>query len=280
MRAFLLLICVALAASGVCAQDGLRGTEPDFATRMIEATYKIFNKASTATGFFIAPPQEAGQEKSNPRQVMLVTADHVFNKATGEQVLIVLRDKQADGSYKRKDWAVNIRTGETALWLKHPDLDIAVLRVELPENSEVKPLPFEALVSGETLEKINFHAASALYVLGFPARFEVNPAGFPVVRNGSVASHPIIPVSVNKTFVADFSTFAGDSGGPVFIPDPRLKEGGEFSQPLVLGLVLAQFRHDEKVTMMYEERSIHYPLALATIINAQFIRDAIGMLKK
>ena len=280
MRTLLRLIGVmALSVGFVTAQDGLRSTEPDFATRMIEATYKIFNKASTATGFFITPPQAVG-ERPNPRQVILVTADHVFNKSTGEQVLIVLREKQADGSYKRKDWPLNIRTGEVALWTKHPDLDIAVMKVELPENTEVKPLPFEALVSGEVLEKVNFHAASALYVLGFPTRFEVNSAGFPVVRHGSVASFPLTPVSIHKTFVADFTTFAGDSGGPVFIPDPRQKEGGEFSQPLILGLVLAQFRHDEKITTLDEERTIHYPLALATIINAQFIRDAIGKLKK
>ncbi len=278
MRVCWLLLCVVLFGS-VQAQDGLRSTDPDYATRMIEATYKIFNKASTATGFFVQPPPVEGQPAA-PRKVILVTADHVLNKATGETVLVVLREKQADGSYKRKDWPVTIRKGEVVLWSKHPDLDIAVLAVELPENSEVKPLPYECLASAETIEKINFHAASKLSVLGFPTRFEVNAAGFPVVRAGSVASHPLIPVSIYKTFVADFSTFAGDSGGPVFIADGRLKEGGEFSNPIILGLVLSQFRHDEKINMLYEERTIHYPLALGTIVYAQYIRDAIGLLKR
>ena len=136
MRVFWMLFCVVL-FSDVQAQDGLRSADPDYATRMIEATYKIFNKASTATGFFVQPPLVDGKPAA-PGQVILVTADHVLNKATGETVLVVLREKQPDGSYKRKDWPVTIRKGETVLWTKHPDLDIAV--IALAERNDVMAL--------------------------------------------------------------------------------------------------------------------------------------------
>jgi hypothetical protein len=44
---------------------------------------------------------------------------------------------------------------------------------------------------------------------------------------------------------------------------------------LLIGLVLAQFRHDEQVTTEYEERSIHHPLGLGSVLHAQFVRDTI-----
>jgi hypothetical protein len=44
---------------------------------------------------------------------------------------------------------------------------------------------------------------------------------------------------------------------------------------LLIGIVLAQFRHDERVTVEYEERNIHHPLGLGSVLHAQFVRDTI-----
>lgn len=43
----------------------------------------------------------------------------------------------------------------------------------------------------------------------------------------------------------------------------------------MVGVVLAQSRHDERVTTEYEERVIHHPLGLGTVLHAQFVRDLI-----
>jgi hypothetical protein len=51
--------------------------------------------------------------------------------------------------------------------------------------------------------------------------------------------------------------------------------GGADGHPLLIGIVLAQFRHDEQVTTEYEERSIHHPLGLGSVLHAQFVLDAI-----
>lgn len=75
-----------------------------------------------------------------------------------------------------------------------------------------------------------------------------------------MASHP--------TFQADFTTFSGDSGGPVFINGPK-------DSPLIVGLVLAQLRHDEKVTTEYEESTLHHPLGLGTVLHAHYLRKTI-----
>ena len=246
----------------------------DFATQTVNATYKLFNKNSTATGFLVRPPGDAA------KGVILVTAGHVFEKMAGETGIIVLRKPLADGTIKRRDFSFAIRAESKPLWKKHATEDVAVMRIDLPDDANVTPLPFESLATEEVLKEINLHITSPLHVLGFPARFEANAAGFPVARHASVASYPLTPITLHKTFIADFSTFSGDSGGPVFLPDARRKEAAENSPPLIVGMVLAQFRHDEKITMLYEERTIHYPLALATVLHARYVREAIELLSK
>ena len=86
------------------------------------------------------------------------------------------------------------------------------------------------------------HICSSIFVLTYPQRFEGNAAGYAVARQGIIASHPFLPVQTHHTYLADFTTFAGDSGGPVFV-------SGADGHPLLIGIVLAQFRHDERVTM-------------------------------
>jgi hypothetical protein len=249
----------------------------DFATQMLEATYKLFNNDSTATGFFVQVPPAAPESK--PR-VVVVTAGHVFAKMSGETAVVVLRRPGGDGSYQRRDLTIPIRAKGKPLWTAHADQDVAAMRVELPADAAVSPLPLEMLADEAALRAANLHLASSLHVLTFPTRFEANTAGFPVCRHASIAGAPLLPVKLYKTFLADFATFNGDSGGPVFLADPRRREAAELSPPLVVGIVVAQFRSDEKSDTMYEERTLHHPLGLATVLQAQFIRETIDLLPK
>lgn len=244
----------------------------DFATQVIEATYKVFNQTSTATSWFVADPDSAGETRPG---MLLVTASHVFIKSTGDTASLVLRDLKPDGSYKRRDFPFPIRAAGKPLWYKHPTEDIAVIRVKLPVDVRVRPVAFETLSTEKALEEVKFHAATPLYICGYPARFEVNPAGFPVARNATVASFPIMPIKIYKTFSADMTTFAGDSGGPAFMSDPRSESADKSGPPLLVGMVLAQWRHDEEVKTLYEEMYIHHPLALSVIVHAQYIRETI-----
>jgi len=240
---------------------GAAASAADFATEMLGSTFKLFNPASTATCFLVRRP-------APDESTYLVTAAHVLEHAKGENVILVLRERRSDGSYQRHDHTLKLRRDDQPLWVRHATEDAAVIRIAEPLPVPVSTLPVSALADEARLHHAKLHICSPVFVLTYPTRFEANDAGFPVARQGILASHPFLPVQRYHTYLADFTTFDGDSGGPVFVR-------GRKDHPLVVGIVLAQFRHDEQVTLEYEERTIHHPLGLGTVLQAQFILETI-----
>ncbi len=263
MSRFVAVIVLAvLAASAAVAQD-------DAPSRMVRATVKIFHKDSVGTGFLVLPSKDLG-----PRKAVLVTAKHVLEKTPGDEVLLVMRKSRPDGQYGRQDVPVRIRTDRTPRWTSHPGEDIAALVVDVPVDLAIDPLPFASLATEKDLIEARLHTGSSGWVLGFPTRFEANAAGIPVCRHASIASFPLTPVQSHRWFLADFCTFSGDSGGPMFVEDPRAKDPAA-APPLILGLISAHFRHDEEVKTLFEERTIHHSLDLSKVIQAEFIRETV-----
>ncbi len=239
------------------------------AVRVMESTFKLFNKDSTATCFLLHDARDA-------KRVFLVTAAHVLEKAHGEESILVLRDALEDGTYKRKDVPIRIREGEKALWTKHEEEDIAVLLMTVKEDIKLPSLPITVLATEEDLKSENLGVCSMVWMFGYPARMEANGAGFPIARHASIASFPLVPVQPHRTFMADCSTFAGDSGGPVFVVRGQ---GDTAGQPLLVGMVVAQYRNDEKLKMLHEERLIRHRLSLGKVVQAEFIRRTVAGVK-
>lgn len=233
----------------------------DFATDVIAATHKLFHPQSTSTCFLV-------QGETEDNAVYLVTTAHSLEGMPGETAVLVLRENKSDGAYARRDHTLAIRRGEMPLWTKHPKEDLAVLRLTDPLPQPIRPLPFSAMADEERLKEEEIHTCSSLFVLTYPQRFEANDAGFPVARQGIVADHPFLPTPSNHRYLADFNTFAGDSGGPVFV---KAKNG----RPLVIGVVLARFNHDERIKTEYEERLIRHPLGLGSVLYPQLVRETI-----
>lgn len=228
----------------------------EHAEAMMRATFKLFNKDSTATCFLLRDGAD----------VFLVTAAHSFEKASGETSILVMREADKDGTWKRQDKTIAIREGNRSLWMKHPQQDLAVMRVvlEVPEDAT---LPIDVL-KADGFSRFG----DPVMLLTYPARVEANGAGFPLARQAVVASFPAAPMEKDPVFIIDATAWDGDSGGPVFIDAGKGK-------PQIVGLVTARINHVENINSERETRKIETPLGLSKALAAPLILETIRLAK-
>ena len=48
---------------------------------------------------------------------------------------------------------------------------------------------------------------------------------------------------------------------------------------MILGMMVAQYRNDEKVRTLHEERLIRHRLSLGKVVQAEFIRQTVAAVK-
>ena len=262
MKILLYPLIIALAITKLIAES----PTPGKAEHVMHSTFKLFNPGSTATCLLV-------HQESAPDRPIIITAAHVFEKMKGETAIVVFRKKDKSGLYKRHDHQIKIRNKEKKLWMRHPDQDIAALRLEeKPDDIPCPSISTITLADSKKLKEQGLTICDSVFVLCYPERTEANSAGFPVARHATIASFPLSPAKHYPSFMLDFNTFGGDSGGPVFVKDAPGKT------PLIIGIAVAQYRYDEAVKMLNEERSVHHPLGLSKVIHSQFILDTIALL--
>jgi S1-C subfamily serine protease len=244
---------------------------------MMEATIKIVGPADlakpqlvrTGTGFVVGRPVP---DQPNRSYFVLVTAAHVFRDIQGENAVLIVRTKAETGPYQRREHPIRIRIGSSPLWTEHPDSDVAVMYVALPDNVALQPIPDEFLATDSDFTKWEFHPGDEVFTVGYPHGFEANEFGFPVLRSGRIASFPLAPAAALKNFKVDFSVFGGNSGGPIYINQLGRQYGNSYNIDervfRVLGLVSQQI----SLTATGER------LNVAVVVHAHFIRGAIALL--
>lgn len=237
---------------------------------MVGATYKVKNSGSNATTFLVKRPSNDGKFET-----IWVTAAHVLQQASGDQCKLVLRDAGPGDSFKQNEIKVQVRSDGKPLWTQHHAADVAAMRIEVPDEFDAQAIPYDAILNTANCEGCGLELGQRLWVLCYPAQLASSRSGFPVLRSGTVASYPLVEREDHRRFMLDYSTFGGDSGGPVF----RVDKDESGSRPTVVGLIHGQHRETTKSVTPVEERVFHRPLGLAIVVHAKYIRETIDQVK-
>jgi S1-C subfamily serine protease len=216
---------------------------------------------TVATGFLVSDPTPDGR----PR-VVLVTANHVFDSMPSDEATVGYRVQSADGAWSFAPQKVEIRAEGKPLWTRDPDRDVAAIAIVAPPAFAKAAIPLAWLASDDTLTKYQLAPGEEMMVLGFPQGLSANPAGFPILRSGRVASYPLGPSAAYPTFLLDFRVFPGNSGGPVWLDEAPAAEASGQRIQFIAGMLTQQVQKGGQ------------NLEIGIVIQAQFIRDTLALL--
>jgi hypothetical protein len=273
-------LIAAVAAGGEAAPPGREDPAAGLDSRLVLATLKVSSGESAGTGFVLRREEPGAPARES---AILVTADHVLSQSKGDAVTLLFHRREADGGFAKRPADVPVRRGGKTLWAKHPEADVAVLRVTPPPDAYLPRVAASLLATDADLQRFGVHPGDTIRCVGFPHpnQFDPNGAGFGVVRAGCLASFPLLPTKRTKTFLFDFNTFEGDSGSPVYLADAARVYGGKpepRSAELILGLVTGQHFIDEEFKMIYQAGKFRHRMGMGVVVHASAIREAIDLL--
>jgi hypothetical protein len=262
----ILLFIFLLASTPVHAQE--------LNTILMNSTFELRGpnaqgNTTVGTVFIMGKPMKADATKA---YYVLITAAHVLDEVAGENAQLLLRVKKDDGTYETGPYSIPIRAKGVNLYVKHPDADVAAMYLRLPDKVVMNLLPISLLATDDTLTEFEIHPGDELLCLGFPLSVDFN--GFPVIRTGTLASYPLTPSKLMKTYYYNFHVFPGNSGGPVYFSfSNRIYNGGTHIgiQQGVIGLVIQQVNSN---LPGYTDAQ----LDIAKIIPSSFIIETINLL--
>lgn len=247
-------------------------------TFLMRSTFKIIGENSIGTVFILGKPCKENPDKA---YYVLITATHVLANMKGDKATLFLR-KKINNLYEKLPLEISIRKEGKNLWINHPEVDVSAMYIALPIDIDIALLPIGILADDETFNKFEIHPGDELLCLGYPFSAEANKAGFPILRSGKIASFPIVPAKETKSFLFDFEVFKGNSGGPVYFVQSTARAYGGATHigtiQFIAGLVSEEHIITEEITSLYEKQMKVYPLALAKVIHASFIKETIEML--
>ena len=230
--------------------------------KLVLATYKLANDTSTATGIVVH------RDSGGVLQRYVITSNHVLAQMKGDNCFLVSRKRQDSGEYFRDEIQIPIRDAGKDKWISDSENDVAVLR--LPDGINVVSLPLDCLATEESLQKV--FTGDAVRSASFPERTEANGAGFPLMRVGIIASHPIRPTTNHRTFSVDCNAWKGDSGSAVMHGTLRYRN----DWPMILGITRSMQSVTDTVNeSRFVQRRTDYPLGFAIVVHASFARRLI-----
>ena len=235
---------------------------------LLAATFRMTDGDHSGSTFLVNVPNFDGNDH---HQILLVTARHVFDQMQGDECELHLRVPADEVGYARQVTTLQIRDQGKRKWIQHADVDLGILPIELPEGIAAKPISFDQIGDEECLKKQLIHVGQESWIACFPAKLESNQAGWPILRKGSIASFPLLPVKTARTLLVDYTVFGGDSGAPVAVViNNRL---------LIIGVASSMQRQTDRTEMPFEERVIHTPLGISMVVQADYLKETIEFMR-
>lgn len=238
-------------------------TAEDVPLRTLRATVKLADGKRGSTGFLVAVPDAGG----GPSRIALVTAGHALTGVAGESCTAVFRAKGGADGFERREVSIRVRDGEKRLFTRHATADVAVIGVVPPADADWQPFARGDIADIRRIDAGSVRAGRRVWVACYPAQVAAHPAGWPILRHGTIASHPLLPVAAVPTFFLDYSHFGGDSGSAAVID----AEG----TPIVAGVVVGMQRQTDRTVSPFEERTTHTPLDLAVTVHPLLVAETI-----
>ncbi len=199
----------------------------DICSSVMYSVYKLEGKAKngepiSGTCFLISSKSGNGKKK------FLVTAAHVIEQINGNFARLNLRKKTTNGFVKFQ-CRIQIRDGSRRYWICSEGSDLALIKVELPDDMTISTLERSEIARDSDFSSLSLSPGDKVFVAGFPYGCESSSEGFPILRSGIIASFVEAQSSGLKSYMVDFEVFQGYSGSPVFIE----KNGRKF----IIGVV-------------------------------------------
>ncbi len=252
-------------------------TIADMSTILMQTTFRIDGtargnpgKTSLGTIFIVGRPL-----KDSPQVLayVLVTAAHVLNDIDGPVASLLVRRKNADGSYDPYKWPITIRDQSGApLFVQHKDADVAAMYVRLPKDLIEGIISTKDFADDKVIEEYEIHPGDELLCVGFPYGLSVNNWGFPILRTGVISSYPLVPAKGIKYIGFDFRVFGGNSGGPVYFRFSNRYYSGNTHLGGIIQSIIGL------VTEQVSDPATGTSISLARIVPAQFIVETVNML--
>lgn len=166
------------------------------------------------TVFFVA----RATDTLNASFTYAITAKHIIDK---------IRDQGADKVCLR----LNFRNGnarwietKTSDWYFHPDesdVDVALLRMSLPQESDHLYLPIPTTPVEEIMDKYWIGIGDEVCIAGLFSRHYGTKKNIPIIRVGNIAAIPEEPVQtdfgITDAYLIEARSTGGISGSPVFL---------------------------------------------------------------
>ena len=263
-------------------------SQRNFSESLMMSTYKIKDGKTGASGtaFILC---ESVSDTSLAGYTVLITAKHVLDGIKDSIAILELREKETHTLFEHK---LQIRSGNQNLYVCHDNADIAVIALDVPSKGECTNLSTGFLADDALLDSNEIAPGQDVNALGYPFGYSANKYGYSVLRSAKIASYPLLPTRIEKTFFIDMSVFGGNSGGPVYyeyinplfigkaqylITD--MKSIKQKTQFFILGLVIEETTHEIHTETRYESKIQRVPLGVATVVHASLIKDTIAKLK-